>query len=481
MSLRIRFILSFTLVVFLCLTVAAISVTVVLQTSRDRLATSRLNDIARPIYVQVLALARGQETWADVVTNLREQAQKNEVYIFIADADGNIIRQVTPDASTPQISVAETSTARERIIIPPEELPQNVTQPMGGTFESSEGETFLYAAYSLGKQFDYQKQYRFETLILAVPRGAPITILAGLALPFFWAGLVAFIISVVIAILLARSTYQPIQRVTEAVDRLAEGQYDQEIPVAGPKEIRILASRFNEMLSKVKQSQQQLRYFVADVSHQLRTPLTSIQGFAQAMLDGTANDTETRQKAARVIDDESKRMIRQVEELLELSRMQSGQLEMAQELIDLKELLLHCQEIFHPQAEEKGILFRADIEPLVPVTGDVDRLEQVFSNLLDNALKNTPVKGEVSIAGRNSASGTVEITISDTGPGIPPEQLPYVFERFYQAGGLRTGYGLGLAIAREIVATHGGKIEAHSSPGEGTQFVVTLPASIPTP
>ena len=129
------------------------------------------------------------------------------------------------------------------------------------------------------------------------------------------------------------------------------------------------------------------------------------------------------------------------------------------------------------RAEEKGILLRAEIEPLMPVIGDVDRLERVFSNLLDNALKNTPTKGEVGIIGRNSTAGFIGITISDTGPGIPPEQLPYVFERFYQASGLRTGFGLGLAIAKEIVAAHGGKIEVSSSPGEGTKFMVTLPSS----
>jgi two-component system sensor histidine kinase ResE len=232
------------------------------------------------------------------------------------------------------------------------------------------------------------------------------------------------------------------------------------------------------MMTKVKESQQQLRHFVADVSHQLRTPLTSIQGFAQAILDGTAGDSGTKLKAARVIDDESKRMIRQVEELLELSRIQSGQLQMNHELVDIKELLLHCEEVFSLRSEEKSIHFRADIEPLMPVTGDSDRLEQVFSNLLDNAMKNTPVRGEVSIIGRNSGSNSVEITISDNGPGIPPEQLPYVFERFYQAGGLRTGFGLGLAIAKEIVAAHNGNIEAYSSPGEETKFVIRLPAII---
>jgi signal transduction histidine kinase len=174
-------------------------------------------------------------------------------------------------------------------------------------------------------------------------------------------------------------------------------------------------------------------------------------------------------------------MIRQVEELLELSRIQSGQLEMHRELVDIKELMLHCQEVFSLRSEEKNIHFRTEIEPLMPINGDSDRLEQVFSNLIDNALKNTPEMGEVAVIGRNISSDSIEITIADNGPGIPPEQLPYVFERFYQAGGLRTGFGLGLAIAKEIVIAHNGRIEAFSSPGEETKFVIRLPAGISDP
>ncbi len=222
-----------------------------------------------------------------------------------------------------------------------------------------------------------------------------------------------------------------------------------------------------------------LRHFVADVSHQLKTPLTSIQGFAQAMLDGTAADDETRLKAVQIINDESQRMRQQVDELLELARMQAGQLKIDREHVDVKELLEHCREIFTVQAEEKGVAFKMNSEAALMVIGDFDRLEQVFSNLLDNAIKNSPLKGEVLIDARKAQAGFVEVRISDSGPGIPPEQLPYVFERFYQAGGMRTGVGLGLAIAREIVLAHGGTIEASSSPGEGAEFIVRLPALSP--
>jgi signal transduction histidine kinase len=467
MSLRMRLILSYVLIVVLCLSIVVVTVVMTMQSSRDRLVTASLNDVALPLYAQeVRALAQGEASLAEVWSNLAEAARENDVYIFWVDSDGGIIRQASPLVnSRPQL-----------ITVAPEELPHDISQPTQGTFVDANGRTFIFAAYPFGRLTTASAASRLGTLVIALPRSGTSAIWAAMIRPSLLAGLVALCVSVAVAFFLTRSVYRPIQRVTGAAGRIAQGQYDQEVPVAGPREVRGLAVSFNEMAKKVQQAQQQLRHFVADVSHQLRTPLTSIRGFAQAMLDGTASDDEARMKAARIIEDESKRMIRQVNELLELSRMQSGQVQMARELVDVKELLGHCQEIFAIRAEESGQSIKMEIEPLVPVAGDIDRLEQVFSNLLDNALKNSPPQSEVRITARNSGADSVEVVIADSGPGIPPEQLPYVFERFYQASGVRSGAGLGLAIAREIVVAHGGQIEASSAPGEGAQFAVRLPA-----
>ena len=143
----------------------------------------------------------------------------------------------------------------------------------------------------------------------------------------------------------------------------------------------------------------------------------------------------------------------------------------------MKELLQHCQEIFSIRAEEKGIQLRTNLEPVSSVIGDIDRLEQVFNNLLDNALKHSPARGNIGIAARQGWADFVEITIADTGPGIPPEQLSQVFERFYQAKEMKSGTGLGLAIAKEIVRAHGGDITVSSVLGEGTEFLVRLPCN----
>jgi signal transduction histidine kinase len=209
----------------------------------------------------------------------------------------------------------------------------------------------------------------------------------------------------------------------------------------------------------------------------LRSPLTSIKGFAQAILDGTAKDKEAQIKAAGIIEDESKRMMRLVDDLLELSKLESGQITMVKEPVDVNELLEHCRDIVAIRAEENELKLTLDIKSTAIVNGDIDRLEQVINNLLDNALKHTPLGGSIAIAAQQQSAGFIEITVSDTGPGIPPDQLKHVFERFYRVdtSGTKTGTGLGLAIAREIIRAHSGNITVLSKINEGTRFVITLP------
>jgi two-component system OmpR family sensor kinase len=463
-SFRARLFATYALIVVICLGLVALLVTVLLQGYRDRLTMERLDNMARPIYVQVRSLVLGNVTSRQLWASLEEQAQKNNVYIIMASSDGNIVRQITPG----QLPY------RQPIAVPPGGLPQDILEPTQGRFENTEGKTYIFAAYPLGTLAS-SAQIPIDTLILTVPQAGSVAILASLFRPFLLAGIVALVISLILAFLFARSVYRPLKQVTGAAQRIARGEYDQKIPVTGPREFAELATSFNDMAEKVDQSQQQLRHFVADVSHELKSPITAIQGFAQALVDGTAGDEDTRLKAARIINDESKRMKRQVDELLELARMQSGQLKVSHEPVNLSELLEHCHEFFSIQAQEKGVRLEMAVGPPVTVVGDIDRLEQLFSNLLDNAIKNSPAGGEVHLTASRFTEGYAEVKVTDSGPGIPPEQLSYVFERFYQVTGVRTGVGLGLAIAREIVLAHGGTIEVRSEPGEGAEFMVKLP------
>ena len=470
MSLRTRLILSYVLIIVLCLGIVAASLVVLLGDQINRMSMARLADTTLPIYVQFRAAARGQVSLNQAWTNLQEMSQETGTYIFLLDSEDTVIKQAIPEDSS------WTPPPKLEITKPPGNRPT----PYRGIYAAPDGETFIFVAQPVAGLFrppNPATPPNPETLVLAVPRSQALSIWADFAKPFLWAGLAALAVSVLIAVVLARSVYVPIRRVTNAAEEIARGNYEQQVPVDGPKEVKGLAMSFNQMSKQVKHSQQMLRDFVADVSHELRSPLTSIKGFAQAMVDGTAKGKEAQLKAATVIEDESKRMMRLVEELLEFSRLESGQVTMVKEPVDLKELLQQCYEIFSMHAEEKGIKLKTDIEPLPPIIGDIDRLEQVFSNLLDNALKHTPAGGDVSIIARHTKPDFAEISITDTGPGIPAEQMRHVFERFYraEASAGKAGAGLGLAIARQIVLAHGGDIMAKSTLGKGTQFVVRLP------
>ena len=474
MSLSTRLILTYVLIIVLCLGIVAVSLVVLLGDQLNRMATARLADVALPIYVQFRAAARGQVSLNQAWTNLEEMSQETGTYIFLLDSQDIIIRQAIPEESS---------------WIPPSKLeikkpPLSRPAPYGGTYVAPGGERFIFVAHPIIGLFrPTEPPTPPETLVLAIPRQQALAIWAAFYKPFLWAGLAALAVSILIAVLLARSVYVPIRRVTNAAEEISRGNYEQEVPVAGTKEVKGLAASFNQMAKQVKGSQQMLRDFVADVSHELRSPLTSIKGFAQAMVDGTAKDKEAQLKAATVIEDESKRMMRLVEELLEFSRLESGQITMARESVDLKEVLQQCHEVFLMRAEEKKIQLKTEIEPLSPVIGDIDRLEQVFNNLLDNALKHTPKEGKVSLVARQAHPNFVEIAVTDTGPGIPAEQMRHVFERFYKADtpAGKTGAGLGLAIARQIVLAHGGDIKAKSTLGQGTEFLVRLPTRANTP
>jgi signal transduction histidine kinase len=270
-----------------------------------------------------------------------------------------------------------------------------------------------------------------------------------------------------------------LQGMSRAAMAVADGDYRQTLKLNGPQEVQNLAQSFNAMVDKVQTSQQIQRDFLANVSHELKTPLTSIQGFAQAMLDGAVEDTEARDHAVRVIFEESDRLRRLVEDLLDLARIDAGQIEFKRQPIDLQALLGSVVDKLILPAKEKGVVLENRLDAFPTMIGDGDRLAQVFTNLVDNAIKHTPPDRRVIVHG-NAAQGWISIHVDDSGSGIPNEDLSRIFERFYQVdkarrGGKDRGVGLGLAISRQIVEAHGGRIVAQSTVGKGSRFTVQLP------
>jgi signal transduction histidine kinase len=301
--------------------------------------------------------------------------------------------------------------------------------------------------------------------------------------PLAIAGLMAFVLAIILALTITRSVADPLRKMAGAAEAIAQGEYDQQLSPQGPDEVQRVATSFNTMAAEVKASRQMQRDFVANVSHDLKTPITSIAGWSQALLDGTAGTAAEQRRAAETIHGEAQRMSRMVNELLELTRIETGQLQLGRERVDLNQVLREVHHNLSLRAQEKGLNFQLDVMPVPPVIGDPDRLTQVFTNLAENAITYAPNAGEVRLVARSDNGQWVEGIVEDNGPGVPAEALPRIFERFYQVeksrtrGDGRQGSGLGLAIVHELVEAHGGQVSASSRPGEGTTFTVRLPAS----
>jgi signal transduction histidine kinase len=359
---------------------------------------------------------------------------------------------------------------------PPNALSRALKIP-SGRYRDSSGNLWLYVAQPLSAD---------RALVLSTnpPAVIPWAAIAGeFATPLIRAGVVALLLSPLLAWMIARWVAAPLQRMASAARAVADGDYQQELATEGPTEVRALAAAFNEMVHRVQAGQQAQRDFVANVSHELKTPLTSIQGFAQAIADQTAGTREAQARAAGIILDEAHRLQNLVEDLLDLARFDAGQIALELKSMDIGAMLEAVADRMSLRADEKQIRLVRRIESMPAVVADGDRLAQVFTNLLDNAIRHTPTGGGVGLSAQAGA-GWVTIQVEDTGPGIPPEVLPRIFERFYQLdparrGGKERGAGLGLAISHEIVAAHGGTLTAMSVVGRGSRFTVRLPVVRP--
>ncbi len=362
---------------------------------------------------------------------------------------------------------------------PARAVPQDGTSlnPARGRYVDDAGGTWLMAAAETGDG---------RRLVVAARRPS-VRVFAGLVRdalpPLLQAGLVALVASVLLSLLLAQWIAGPLQDLAAAARGVAAGDYDQSLQGGGPREVREVSAAFIEMLARVTASRRAQRDFVANVSHELKTPLTSIQGYAQAVVDGTVSRAEDQQQAARVIHEEALRLRRLVDNLLGLAEMDAGQLELRRGPVEVKELLLSVAERLSGSLKEKGIKLDVAADDLPRVVADGDRLRQVFLNLMANAIQHSPEGGRVAVQGE-AGGGWIQVHIVDSGPGIPSEDLPRVFERFYQVdkarpSGPERGVGLGLAIAQELVETHGGSIRAESEMARGTRFTVRLPVSRP--
>lgn len=292
--------------------------------------------------------------------------------------------------------------------------------------------------------------------------------------------LVAIALALLLAIFLSRTLTRPIRELTLATQGVASGNPAQQVPVRSRDELGLLASSFNHMSARLQHSLELRRQMTADIAHELRTPISIILGHAEAVHDGVLPASK---ETVEIIREEAGRLEHLVDDLRTLSMADAGELKLNMRPLSVAELLRGVERSHAHHARQKHIVLDTRIPDGLPeIEGDLQRLKEVITNTLDNALRYTPEGGRITMSA-TPANGDVEMHIQDTGPGVKPEELDQIFERFYRTESSRSredgGSGLGFAIARSLVEKHNGRIWAESQPGQGLAVVIRLPIQQP--
>ncbi len=470
--LRTRLILAFVVVIFLALFLAGLTFVYIVRGYHSQLRANQLADIALPLSYQVAILEWANAPPEEIVRYLQYQAHELDVRILLMDSDHRVLVDTGNKLAGHQMGMTERP------------YRAGVTSYWANYREGDLGNLFVITSVPRTVRSTLTGSNNTDPglqVAITVPHESLTTAWLELAPGLSVAALVSLIVSIGAAVFLSRSITRPIRRLTSATEEIARNRYDHQVPRQDIVEIDSLAQAFNRMAREVSQSQQSMRDFLANVSHELRTPLTSIQGFAQAMMDGTLNKPQDYKTAGKVVQEESSRMHRLVDDLLYLSKIESGQLSLNVEQVNVSEIAEGCTRAFERQTAERDVTLSTEVEDELVILADPHRLEQVLTNMIDNAVKHTPAGGEIKVRA-NRYANQAQLSVTNSGSYIPPEHLTRIFERFYQIDRSRMragteGSGLGLSIVKELVQLHNGSIEARSDEQTGTVFTVNLPAT----
>jgi len=480
-SLRVRLIASHLAVILLALSLILVISAVSLGIYAREVEVDRLRDLAVPLVAEAqLLLAPGRdrlarEAVAEVLTN---QAAAMEIRLLVLDREG-VVRFDSASGDPPGENLegrplTAFTGAVERVLARAalSGLGRIVARP--GEGENPFGDARVVFAAG-GRRAAAPAVVALVAPVTAAP------VLGRLLPPLLLTLAASLALASLAGYLLSRWIAAPIERVTAATGAMAEGSLDQAVPGEGGDELGRLVASFNAMSRRVAATARAQRDLLANVAHELRTPLTSVRGYSQALRDEVINDPVERQAALSLIGSEAERMGRLIGRLLDLARLESGQTRLAMGGVPAAPLLVSVRDRLRPEAERAGVHTRIDVAEGLVIWGDAERLTQVLENLATNALRATPMGGEITLGAAAKLPGA-RLWVKDTGAGIAPERLAGLFDRFAR-GDLPegTGFGLGLAIVRELVTAHGGTVVVASELNAGTTVTVELPGGPPEP
>jgi signal transduction histidine kinase len=389
-----------------------------------------------------------QRSWTGVQPIVTEAAHLTGMYITLVAVNGTIVG----DSNEPQL-VGSNYTGSTDAALEMSLVREGVKQPLGQLYIAPDPTSEAYVA-------------PFLRLSASINR----FLLIG--------GSLAIAIALVLTFILSRRVTSPIRTLARAARRLGRGDLSQRVQIQGKGEVAELAQAFDSMAANLEHAEQLRRNMVADVAHELRTPLSNIQGYLEAIRDRVMKPNTA---TIRSLNEEAALLSRLVNELQELSLVEAGELKLAYQTEDVVRLVRQAVVPWQPKISAKEISLSLDLPdglPLVKI--DWQRINQVLHNLLENAVAHTPRGGSINVAAA-TLGDRVEVSVRDTGEGIPAEDLPNIFERFYRVDKSRArgtgGSGLGLTIAKRLVEAHGGQITVESKLGKGTSFSFTLPVA----
>lgn len=476
-SLRVRLIAGFALVIVLSFALAGAGAVWLLRDQQAVAAQDRFGRLVDPLSQWVLRMELAQMPAERIASELRAYAAYEDIRILLLDQQNHVVLDTTQRSGL----LGEVIPGLGEVMQPTDHDEREDLAVYRTVRFADGGDDYIL--FAPARRATVPAGWPFDVgpiaLVVAVPAQHVSAAWAALLPRLLEAGTIAALFGVAVAWLLADRVTRPLSEMRLASEAMARGDYEQRVDVDGDDEVAQLGEAFNTMAQQVARSHRSMRQLIGDVSHELMTPLTSIQGYAQAMLDGVAGTPEESRQLASVVHEEADRMRLLVEDLLYLSRLESGELRLTMDIVELDPIVGTAEQRFRFQAQAADVAIVLDLHGGA-VIADARRIEQVLANLLENAVRHAPPGSAVTV--RTTVMGQyTTIAVHNAGPPIPPADLPHVFDRFYQADPARsrlgsTGHaGLGLAIVQEIVRAHGGEVAAASSAETGTTFTVRIP------